>query len=119
MTRMSMLAAACGAVVLAVTAGCSSPGGCRSCRKATAAPAVPAAPAAVAVAEPGTLPPAARYGGQKLCPATGEELGSMGEPVAVTVAGRTVYVCCRGCAKRAQAEPEKTLAAVEADRAAK
>jgi hypothetical protein len=50
---------------------------------------------------------------------TGEELGSMGEPVAVTVGGRAVYVCCRGCAKRAEADPTKTLAAVAAERAAK
>ena len=43
----------------------------------------------------------------------------MGEPVAVTVRGRTVYVCCRGCAKRALADPTTTIAAVEAERAVK
>ena len=56
------------------------------------------------------------YGGQKTCPITSEELGSMGKPVAVTLKGETVYVCCRGCAAKAQANPDKTLAAVAADR---
>ncbi len=36
----------------------------------------------------------------------------MGEPVATLVGGRTVYVCRGGCAKQAQADPAKTLAAV-------
>ncbi len=109
MTRTLMIAASCGVALLATAAGCTSTGGCRTCRT----PSVSAQPA---VAAPAPVP---RYGGQVKCPVTGEELGSMGEPVAVTVGGRSVYVCCRGCAKRAEADPAKTLAAVEAERAAK
>lgn len=89
------------ALLVPLLAGCSSPGGCRTCRKEPPAPVPTAA-----------LP----YGGQKTCPVTGEELGSMGKPVAVTLKGETVYVCCRGCAAKAQANPDKTLAAVAADR---
>ena len=40
----------------------------------------------------------------------------MSKPVAVTVKGETVYVCCRGCAARIQADPERTLAALAAER---
>jgi hypothetical protein len=113
------------ALVAALAAGCSSPCGGRTCRKEPPGPpaVVPAAvPAPAAAGGPGAPPggatvPAAPYGGQKTCPVTGEALGAMGTPVAVTVRAQTVYVCCRGCAAKAQADPEKTLAAVAAERA--
>ena len=113
------------ALLVPLLAGCSSPGGCRTCRKESPAPTpTPAVPAAspggagsALPAGPSSAPTAALpYGGQKTCPVTGEELGSMGRPVAVTLKGETVYVCCRGCAAKAQANPDKTLAAVAADR---
>jgi hypothetical protein len=34
---------------------------------------------------------------QKVCPVSGEPLGSMGTPIKVTVEGRDVFVCCAGC----------------------
>ena len=74
-----------------------------------AADRVPAAPAATASAR--------AYGGQKTCPVTGAELGSMGPPVPVSVSGQTVYVCCRGCAAKVKRDPDKYLAKVEAERA--
>jgi Cu(I)/Ag(I) efflux system membrane fusion protein len=46
---------------------------------------------------------------QKLCPVTGEPLDSMGGPVKVVVAGRTVFVCCKGCEPALRKEPEKYL----------
>lgn len=112
------------ALLVPLVAGCSSPGGCRTCRKESPGPPPTPPPASPgpAVSGPGT-PPAtpkvvtAPYGGQKMCPVTGEELGSMGKPVPVAVKGQTVYVCCRGCAAKAQADPDKTLAAVAAERA--
>lgn len=126
MTRTALWAVgglAAGALLVSLLAGCSSTGGCRSCRWQSAGgpPPAPAAspghapPAGAAVAEP--APRSGPYGGQKKCPVTGEELGSMGEPVTVQLGGQTVYVCCKGCAKRALADPAKTLASVEADRA--
>lgn len=111
------------ALLAPILAGCSGPGGCRTCRKEP--PGAPAsepppmtAPAAAGpgVTSGGLVAAGAPYGGQKLCPVTGEELGSMGTPIAVTVGGQTVYVCCRGCAGKAQADPERTLAAVAAGR---
>lgn len=121
MTRTLMVAAGCGAVFLAAASGGSGSRGCRTCDKLVAAGCPPRMPVAAALPAAPVAPsaPAARYGGQVRCPVTGEELGSMGEPVAVAVGGRTVYVCCRGCATRAAADPAKTLAAVAAERAAR
>ena len=96
-----------------LAAGCSSPDKCGTCRPK------PAYQAGVPTAVPPALPTTAAppYGGQKKCPVTGDDLGSMGKPLAVTLKGETVYVCCRGCIAKAQADPDKTLAAVAADRA--
>jgi hypothetical protein len=55
---------------------------------------------------------------QKYCAISGEELGSMGTPIKITLkdnAGKDqpVFLCCPGCKKDAQKEPAKTLAKVE------
>ncbi len=47
---------------------------------------------------------------QKVCPVTGAELGSMGEPVRVRVKGRDVLLCCQGCVDRFKSDPDKYLA---------
>lgn len=47
----------------------------------------------------------------KLCPVSHEELGSMGTPLKVTRGGRTTYLCCKGCLKELEANPEKFLGA--------
>lgn len=59
----------------------------------------------------------APYGGQKLCPVTDDELGSMGAPIPVTVRGQTIWVCCRGCVAKLQRDPDKYLRKVAAERA--
>lgn len=52
---------------------------------------------------------------QGFCPVMTESaLGSMGPPVKVDVNGQAVFVCCKGCGKKAQANPDKTLATVAA-----
>lgn len=50
---------------------------------------------------------------QKLCPVTGEKLGSMGAPIPVTVKGKRIHVCCESCVATAQSDPEKYLNIVE------
>jgi Cu(I)/Ag(I) efflux system membrane fusion protein len=50
---------------------------------------------------------------QRLCPITGEPLGSMGKPVKLTVEEQTVFLCCKGCRDDALADPNKTLAKVK------
>ena len=39
---------------------------------------------------------------QEICPISGQKLGSMGEPIKVTVgeSKEEVYLCCKGCLKR-------------------
>jgi len=48
--------------------------------------------------------------------ATKQRLGSMGVPVKVTVKGTPVLLCCGHCEKKALADPDKTLASLEANR---
>lgn len=55
--------------------------------------------------------------GQKTCPVTGAELGSMGPPVPVTVGGQTIYVCCQGCVAKVQRNPDTYLRKVANERA--
>jgi hypothetical protein len=50
----------------------------------------------------------------KTCPVSKEELGGMGEPVNVVVAGRLVRLCCNGCKKDLLKDPLKYIAAVDA-----
>lgn len=37
---------------------------------------------------------------QRICPVTGKELDSMGEPFKAEVDGQTVFLCCKGCVGR-------------------
>jgi Cu(I)/Ag(I) efflux system membrane fusion protein len=46
---------------------------------------------------------------QKICPVTGEPLDSMGGPVRVDVAGRVVFICCKGCEGALRKDPGKYL----------
>jgi hypothetical protein len=75
---------------------------------ATPAPAPAAPPSA------DTLSPADRelIARQKVCPVTGEPLDSMGGPVRVEVAGRTVFICCKGCEATLRKAPEKYLSQI-------
>jgi YHS domain-containing protein len=44
---------------------------------------------------------------QKICPVSGQPLGSMGTPVRVTVKDRSAFLCCEGCKKKFLADPDK------------
>jgi Cu(I)/Ag(I) efflux system membrane fusion protein len=46
---------------------------------------------------------------QKICPVTKAKLGSMGDPIAVEVEQRKVWVCCDGCPPKLKAQPAKYL----------
>ncbi len=43
---------------------------------------------------------------------TDERLGAMGPPVKLDIKGRPVFVCCKSCKRKAEADPDKTLATV-------
>ncbi|MAT71752.1 MAG: hypothetical protein CMJ58_19770 [Planctomycetaceae bacterium] len=47
---------------------------------------------------------------QKTCPVMDEPLDAMGGPYRTVVGGKIVHLCCPGCAKFLQADPEKYLA---------
>ncbi len=44
---------------------------------------------------------------------TDERLGSMGPPLKLDIKGQPVFVCCKSCKRKAEADPDKTLAKVE------
>ncbi|HEX8201184.1 MAG TPA: hypothetical protein VF590_11905 [Isosphaeraceae bacterium] len=112
--------------------GTTSGSGSASAPGSATTPAVPAAPAADAppIAEAKTplagaatlsddeiaqiekLPEAERGAAlaQKVCPVSGENLGSMGAPIKEVVGGRTVFICCKGCEKELQDDPDTFLA---------
>ncbi len=50
---------------------------------------------------------------QKVCPVSGEPLGSMGMPYKVTVKGREVFLCCQGCEGEIKENPDKYLARLD------
>lgn len=49
---------------------------------------------------------------QGYCAVTSEPLGSMGPPLKLIVHEQPVFVCCKGCEKKAKSNPDKTLAKV-------
>ena len=48
--------------------------------------------------------------------ATKQRLGSMGVPVNVAVKDQAVFLCCGSCEKKAKADPDRTLATLEANK---
>jgi hypothetical protein len=109
MLKLRSVAGICLLVALAVFAGCAK-------EQPKAAPAVPQADEQKTAAE---LPEGlkdlspedlAAVQKQKVCPVSGEKLGSMGKPVKVTVKGQTIFLCCSGCEDDLKKDPDKYLA---------
>lgn len=51
---------------------------------------------------------------QDFCPIMPDQrLGSMGKPFKAMVKDQPVFLCCKGCQRKALADPDKTLALVE------
>ena len=48
---------------------------------------------------------------QKTCPVSKEDLDSMGGPLKVSLGDKSTFICCKGCLKQVQANPEKYLGA--------
>jgi len=62
--------------------------------------------ALVACNEEKTAPGASTGGAQKTCPVSGEELGSMGDPIVVMHECKEIKLCCDSCVpKFASGEP--------------
>ena len=45
----------------------------------------------------------------KVCPVSGEDLLAMGGPLKVARGDESTFICCKGCLKKIQAEPDKYL----------
>jgi hypothetical protein len=50
---------------------------------------------------------------QKLCPVSDEPLGSMDVPIKLMIQEQPVFLCCKGCQKKALENPDGTLAKVK------
>jgi len=50
---------------------------------------------------------------QKVCPVSGEPLGSMGLPYKVHMKGRDVFLCCPGCEEALRKDPDTYLAKIK------
>ena len=50
----------------------------------------------------------------KTCLVSGEELGKMGEPYRLTYKGQEIKLCCKGCEKDFNKEPDKFLQKIAA-----
>jgi hypothetical protein len=50
----------------------------------------------------------------KTCLVSGEELGKMGEPYRLIYQGQEIRLCCKGCEKDFNKEPEKYLQKIDA-----
>lgn len=47
---------------------------------------------------------------QKICPVSGEPLGTMGTPQKIEVKNQSVFICCEGCEEKLLANPDEYLA---------
>ena len=66
-----------------------------------------------------TTAPMPQANSQLTCPVEGKSLGTGGTPVTVTLKGEPVFVCSQACAKKAQKDPDKYLAKVHRETAAR
>lgn len=98
--------------LLLVAAGVSL-AGCEGGGEKPAGPSGPSAKSADEVAaERAKLAPADRalVDAQEWCVVnTDERLGAMGPPLKLDIKGQPVFVCCQGCKRKAEADPDKTL----------
>lgn len=49
---------------------------------------------------------------QHMCPVSDQMLGTMGAPIKLTLNGQDVWICCNGCRKKAEADPDAIIAKV-------
>ncbi|MGE0269405.1 MAG: hypothetical protein AB7S78_13225 [Candidatus Omnitrophota bacterium] len=66
-----------------------------------------------AQADEAAVPSQAVEAGNKICPVSGEEIGSMGEGIKVEYNGVIYNLCCPGCESPFLKDPEKYIKIVE------
>jgi hypothetical protein len=75
-----------------------------------AAPVRTVVPASLTITR-STAADQAEINAQRVCKVSGEPLGSMGAPVKVARGDRAIFLCCKSCVKRVQANPDRYLGA--------
>jgi YHS domain-containing protein len=50
--------------------------------------------------------------GNKICPVSGEQIGSMGEAIVVEYEGKAYNLCCAGCVAAFNSDPQKYIGIV-------
>jgi hypothetical protein len=116
------------AVCISLAASLAWFAGCRKEPPAAPPPANPPAPAADPAKQPAADAGAAskieasfaslsaedraRATTQKICPVSGEGLGTMGTPIKVSVAGQEVFICCESCKDPLLEKPAEHLAKI-------
>ena len=50
---------------------------------------------------------------QVSCPVSGDHLGNMGTPFKISAAGRTFFLCCKGCEDDVKANPQAIIAKLD------
>ena len=105
-------------LVSALLAGCGGPPDAPKGEPPPAPPKTipPVSPAGDEVAaERAKLSPAdlALVEAQEWCVISSDErLGSMGAPLKLDIKGQAVFICCKGCNRKAEADADKALAKV-------
>jgi hypothetical protein len=90
-----------GGVIYVCCAGCADAVKANPAKYATGRPQITVTTA--------TAADAALIKKQAKCPVMDEPLGSMGQPIKVLVGDKPIFLCCKGCIKKIQAEPQKYL----------
>ena len=58
----------------------------------------------------------AGIGRQQVCPVMGTKLGSHGTPIKMMVGDKPLYLCCKGCIQKVEANPQAYLAKIPSPR---
>jgi hypothetical protein len=108
------------ALALAALVGCAEPasdpttGAGASTAAADAAPKAPSADDLAQIDKLADEADRVAAKAQKVCPITGEPLGSMGLPLKKEVDGKPVFLCCKGCEADFDKDPKAALAKLAA-----
>jgi YHS domain-containing protein len=97
--------------VAAMAADCDKGEAAAAGAIATENVAAEGAPAAAAAA----LQTPAVNVGNKICPVSGDAIGSMGVPATVEYEGKIYNICCVACAKTFNSDPQKYIAIINTE----
>lgn len=113
MKKLTVLAFA----FVAVLSACQKQGSEAAVPKSDSVASAPVADSSLVLRPTAEQVAQAKRVGNKHCPVSGEKLGGMGAPIPVVYKGELVELCCPGCLKDFEKDPEGMLAKAKADTA--